>query len=228
MNRLQLAQRLRQECGVSGTGPATTINQVGEMKRLVDWIDQAWLEIQEKRPNWNWMTESFSFNTTASQYEYTATEAGISATFANWRSGDDSLRSYLASAGVGSEVHMYEMGYRQFRDFYLFSSRTYSLGQPINFAVSPKKTLLLGPNPALVYTIRGEYYTLPVAMASDTDSPSMPDRFHMLIVYKAMIYYGMFEAAPEVVQRGTDGFNAMIKRLEEDQLFDIELGGPLV
>lgn len=227
MNKLALVQRLRQECGASGSGPVTTVGQVGEMKRLVDWIDQSWLEIQEKRNNWNWMVEEFSFQSVVGQFEYTPTEAGIATTFANWRGGDDSMRSFLTSVGVGSEMYMREMNYRSFRDYYLFSTRRTSLAQPLEFAVNPKKNLLVGPPPVDVYTIHGEYYTLPTEMVANTDIPSMPPRFHMLIVYKAMTYYGMYEAAPEVVQRGQMGFDEMIKKLEDDQLFDIQMAGPL-
>lgn len=227
MNKLQLCQRLAQECGVSHTGsvPVTTINQTGELKRLVDWVDQAWLEIQEKRDNWNWMISPFSFQTVVGQYEYTPTDVGIAATFANWKR--DSMRTYLTSAGVGTEQFLTFMTYQAFRDYYLFSTRSTSLAQPLQMSVAPNKNLLLGAPPAAIYTCRGEYYNLPVAMASDTDSPGMPARFHMLVVYRAMVEYGMFEAAPEVVQRGQANYDRMMKSLEDDQLFDIDVGGPL-
>jgi len=35
MNFLQLAQRVRQEAGISGDGPVSVVNQTGEMKRVV-------------------------------------------------------------------------------------------------------------------------------------------------------------------------------------------------
>jgi hypothetical protein len=226
MNRLALAIRLRQECGASGTGPVTTIGQVGEMQRLVTWIDNAWLELQDKRPNWNWMIEPFDFLTVPSQYEYTPTDAGIGATFANWKR--DTLRTYRADAGVGTEQYLSFWDYNDFRDYYLFSTRRTSLAQPLQFAVSPKKNLLLGSPPDQVYHVVGEYYTLPTEMAADTDEPTgLPARFHMAIVYRAMIDYGMYEAAPEVVQRGQAGWEMMLKKIEDDQLFDIAIAGPL-
>lgn len=225
MNKLQLSIRLRQEVGASGTGPTTTLNQVGEMKRLVDWIDQSYLEIQEKRPNWNWMIDSFSFQTVAGQYEYTPTEAGIVATFANWKT--DSMRTFLTSAGVGTEQFLSPMAYRDFRDYYLFSTRRTSLAQPLQVAVAPNKNLLLGSPPVDAYTCHGEYYKLPHEMLLDADIPNIPPRFHMIIVYRAMMDYGLFEAAPEVIQRGQSGYDLMMKKLEDDQLMDVELAGPI-
>lgn len=227
MNKLQLVQRLAQECGVARASnvPATTVNQTGELKRLVTWIDNAWLEIQDKRPNWNWMIGSFDFLTVAGDYEYTPADAGVGDTFANWKT--DSFRSWLASGGVGTEQYLSNWDYASFRDYYLFSTRRTSLAQPLQFAVGPTKNILLGSPPNDVYHIVGEYYKLPTEMTSDSDTPILPARFHMAIVYRAMLDYGMYEAAPEVVQRGQVGFDMMMKKIEDDQLFDITLPGPL-
>ena len=226
MNFLELARRLRQECGVSGNGPASVTNQAGEMKRLCDWVAQAYLEIQNKRPDWNWMIDSFSFQTVAGTYEYAATDAGIDATFANWKL--DTFRNYITATGYGSEQYMNPMTYQAYRDYYLFSTRRDSRSQPLEFAISPSKKVLVGHNPDDVYTVVGEYYKLPVLLTANTDTPLLPARFHMVIVYRAMMDYGLFEAAPEVIQRGEIRFNEMMRKLEEDQLVDIEMAVPLV
>lgn len=75
MNRLALVQRLALECGVSGT-ISSTVNQTGEALRLVTWIDQAWLDLQTKHDDWDWLRSSnilgqgASFPTTAGGYSY--------------------------------------------------------------------------------------------------------------------------------------------------------------
>lgn len=228
MNKLQLFQKLHRECGVSGATPTSTTSVTGELARLLMWLEDAWTEIQERRPNWDWMTRSFSFQTEANKYEYTALEIVPDGTLCNWRRGDDSLRSHLTSAGVGTQAFMGEYPYRDFRDYYLFGTRPSSQSQPLHFAVSPANSLLLGPNPNDIYTITGEYYCNPTELTSDASVPEMPDRFHKLIVYRAMQDYGYYEAAPEVLERGLRRYNAMMFSLESDQLPDIEVGGPLV
>lgn len=216
MNFLQLCQRLRQECSISGSGPTSVVGQSGEMQRLVDWTNQAWTEIQEFRPNWNWMVGAFSFQTVAGQYEYTPTEAGINTTFANWKL--DSVRTFLTAQGVGSEQYCSFTPYDCFRDFYLFSTHTTSLSQPLEISVAPNKNLLLGYPPNAVYTCRGEYYKLPQVLAADVDTPDMPARFHMMIVYRAMMEYAAYTASPEVYQRAEQRYREMLHRLEQDQL----------
>ena len=63
MTFLQLVQRTRRECGIAGSGPTTTVNQSGEMARLVDWVQQSWVEIQEEQPDWDFLRNQVSFLT---------------------------------------------------------------------------------------------------------------------------------------------------------------------
>lgn len=97
MNFLGLVQRLRQEAGASGTGPLTTANQTGELQRLVNWINDAWLDIQSLRTDWDWMRSTFSFPTVSSQGIYTTSQMGIP----TWSNVDvDTLRNYVNPAVV--------------------------------------------------------------------------------------------------------------------------------
>jgi hypothetical protein len=49
----------------------------------------------------------------------------------------------------------------------------------------------------------------------------------MLIVWRALRHYGMFESAPEVVARAEDAMNELQFRLMLEQTNQISLGGPL-
>jgi hypothetical protein len=48
-----------------------------------------------------------------------------------------------------------------------------------------------------------------------------------MIVYRAMMFYAGYEAAPEVYQRGELEFKRLMNRLEIDQLPDMVSGPPL-
>ena len=73
---------------------------------------------------------------------------------------------------------------------------TYS--RPVVVAMEPDKGLAFSPIPDQVYVINGEYLKRPIEFTSDTDTPRIPERYHMLIVYKAMQYYGGFESARSI------------------------------
>ena len=57
MNYLELCRRARRECGIAGaeTDPTAVTSQVGEYRRLVDWVSEAWTEIQGRHTDWRWL-----------------------------------------------------------------------------------------------------------------------------------------------------------------------------
>lgn len=226
MNFLQLAQTLRQECGVSGTGPVTTVNQTGEAKRLVDWINAAWLEIQGMHDTWAWMRSSFSFNTTASTGDYTPAAAGLT-DLRYWFK--DTFRVYRADIGLADEQWLVEWEYQTFRNTYRFNLNNTLEGRPVVFAERPQdKALLLGPLPETVYTVVGEYQKKPSALSGDTDTPEIPNEaLHWAILYKAMEYYALYESAGEVLARAQKQFSALKSQLEREYLPPVYLGNPL-
>lgn len=225
MNFLQLAQTLRQECGVAGTGPITTVGQVGQAKKLVDWINDAWLEIQGVHDTWHFMRDTFSFQTVAGTGDYTPAAAGLT-DHRYWFK--DTLRTYKTALGLGDEQWLVEWEYQVFRNTYRFGLQTTQQGRPVVFAEKPMdKALMLGNVPDDIYTVMGEYQKRPMALSGDSDTPAMPEHLHQLIVYKAMEDYAMYESAPEVLSKSEKGYSALMSQLEREQLPAVYLGDPL-
>lgn len=227
MTFLQLVQKLRQECGVSGTGPVTTVNQIGEYKRLVDWIVDAWLEIQGLHPDWKFLRTSTSWTTTLGQYAYTPVQCGIPAdTFGSWVRHE--MRQYNTAAGLRSELPVYHMAYDRWRRQYNLGGLRDQLGPPREYAVAPDQSLVLGPAPLAGYTMTGDYYRAPVTLSLNADIPALPPGFnHMIIVYAAKMKYGAHEAAPEVYAEGERAYLPLLSRLEVGQLEEIGISGAL-
>lgn len=224
MNFLQLVQRLRQECASSGASPATVLNQTGEMNRLVTWINAAWQDIQSTHADWFFLRGAVSFNSVAAQQSYTPTQVGI-ANLGSYKL--DSFRLYSASVGVSNEMILPFKPYDDFRNLYQFGTMRTTSMRPIFFTVDPQKNFLLGPLPDDIYNVNGEAFTRPTDLALDADIPSLPVQYHMAIVYRAMMHYGEYEAAPEVYQHGELEFKRMMLRLEIDQIPNIGFGAPL-
>ena len=230
MNYLQLVQRLRQECAVSGTGPTSVINQAGMAGLLVSWIDAAWMEIQGLHNNWNWMREPFAFQTTAGVGDYapaTTTNtltSGLMTDLRYWHK--ETFRAQKPAIGVQDEQWLVEWEYQVFRNTYRFNLQMQ--GRPVVFAEKPNgKAIMLGSLPDDVYSVTGEYQTKALHLAADADEPAMPDAYHLMIVYKAMQSYGMYEAAPEVLGRGQIEYQKLLTQLEREQLPDVYVGDPL-
>lgn len=224
MNRLQLVQRLHLECGVSGARPATTINQSGEFGRLVAWIDAAWMDIQSAHQDWQWLRASCSFATVEGRSTYTAAQCGVT-DLGMWVR--DSFRVYNTTAGINSEIPLGFIDYEDWRNTYLLGANRSTYSQPREITIAPDKSLGFGPITAAGHTILGDYYRAPSEMAADADTPALPSQFHLAIVYRAMMHYGAFEAAPEVYQRGEKWYKTMLKRMELDRLPGLTFAGAL-
>lgn len=225
MNYLQLVNRARTECGVSGGALVTTSGQTGEAARFTSWINAAYVDIQTSKEDWEWMRSDVTFNLVAEQYSYTPTEAGIGSTFANWKR--NSFRCSSPGENYGDEQLMNYMDWSTFRDYYQYGTMRTTYSRPVVASVKPNKDLAFGPAPDQIYVIDAEYYTKPVELANDTDEPSLPERFHLMLVYRTMMFYGGFEAAPEVFQRGEFEFKRLMDRLTLDQLPTTVSGPPL-
>lgn len=236
MNRLSLAQRLQTECGVSGA-LTTTISQTGESSRLVNWVDQAWAEIQTEHDDWRWMRSSnmlgagMSFATVAGQPSYPlgtgAGTCGVLATsFGKWVR--DAFRNYTTTVGVSNEMFLDQIPYDVWRDAYMFGAMRSVQTRPVAVAIGPDESICLGPPPNALYTITGDYYVAPSVMAADLDVPTLlPVQYHMIIVYKAMMMYAGYEAASEVFQRGEQGYQLLLKQLEVIKMPTMTFAGSL-
>ena len=224
MNLLQLVNQTRVECGVSGPALTTAQSQVGESGRMVSWTQQAWIDLQTSKEDWLFLREPFTFNLVADQYQYTATQAGLT-DFGNWKR--DSFRASSVGQDYKDEQLLNYMEWTTYRNLYRYANMRNTTARPVVVSITPEKYLAFGSKPDQAYVIDGEYYTQPVTLSADSDEPIIPARFQMAIVYRAMMYYAGYEAAPEVLSRGDYEYRRLYSRMEIDQLPTIISGPPL-
>lgn len=222
MTLLQLCNRLIAEAGISAQPMTTTVGQTGELGRVVNWIQSAWMSIQTAQPNWRWMRKSATIITVAGQSGgYTATDADV----ATWCL--DTARNYPTATGNIAEVFMDFVEYDDFRNAYLYGALRTAQSRPMVFTIEPANTLAFGPVSDGNYTVTNDYFHRALELADDATKPGMPERFHMAIVWRALMLYGGYEAASESYQRGQSEFTVLQSMLEVDQLPMIRMGGPL-
>jgi len=211
---LELCQHLRREAGVSGVGPTAVTDQTGEYKRLVEWIKLAWLEIQQLRPDWRFMWASGAFNTVVGQADYTQGDLGVDA-------DNFDLGSFVLTETNGKRTLRY-LSYREWKLHY--GAETLTNNVPTIVTDLPNESIRLTVPPDDVYPVTFDYYRAPQTLAANTDEPWLPDRYHWLIVYKAMMYYAGYEDAKEVLVDATMRWNPLFDALETTQLPKIGFG----
>lgn len=221
MDFLSLCQRLRQEAGLSGTGPVSVLGQTGEMKRVIDWVSSAYEDVQNLHASWRFLRTDFAFSTIANIQEYTA--AAISITdFGSWVTSDISL--YTA---ITDESTLEFSPWDSFRESFLHGSSRIQTGRPTMVSVKPNNSLVLWTIPDGIYTVNGEYYKTAAQMTTNVSVPIIPARFHMIIVWKALMHYGAYAGADEKYAHGNNEFRRLMAQLEYDQLEDTTYGEPI-
>jgi len=224
MNKLQLVQKLGEKCGVSGT-ITTTVGLSGEWLRLSNWIDEAWNELQSEHDDWNWMRSSVllgggaSFPTVSGTavYRLGAAAAGyvgvLPDNFGKWVR--DGIRCMTTSVGFQDEQIIDWVDFDYWRDVYAIGANRSVTTRPMAYSEGPNKELCLGPYPNGDYTITADYFWAPLIMEDDDDVPvGLQVKWHMAIVYKGMMKYAAYEAAPEVMVDGENGYGKMFAEME--------------
>ncbi len=225
MNKLQLVQRAHQKCRVSGPPPqSVTGSQSAEVQRLIAWVDESWLDIQNSERDWKWMRKSVSFQTEQGKATYTVDQTGAQF-LGNWFL--DTFRVYRTADGLVGENRLFPRDYEWWREVHQFGNSRDSVTIPVHVAELPSHGIGLGPAPFGGLTVTGDYYQHATELAGNDAIPGLPVQFHMAIVYRAMMFYGASEVAQEVYGEGRDEFKRIMNAVRERELPDICSAGSL-
>lgn len=234
MNFLELARKTRQWSGSSAEQIATVVDQVGRKGLIVDAVSQAWDLIQTKHSSWRWLRSEFTANLSAvtppTEARYTAASFGLTR-FTDWFHDNLNgptpyrpMRVYLTATGLADESELSEIAWETWRTKY--GRGVQVADKPIEWSAAPDGRLCLGRAPNAPYTIRGEYWKGSQTLAANTDTPEMPSRFHMAIVWRAVLLLTEADEADTLVYaRAENKYNELLTQLERDQLPPITIGG---
>lgn len=226
---------MRRECGITGTGPTAVTGQTGQLEKVVNWVADAWNDIQMRNIHWRWMRCGFTFNTSASDGTYAYTDvtdtktSAVIARFARWWADDASapFKCYLTSAGVSAQYRLEYIPYENFKYHYKFGAQQSLTGRPVHVSVDDDDQIVIGPNPDAIYTITGDFQRGPQTLTADGTTPDMPSRFHDLIVYYGMQRYAGASIAPEVMAIADLQVSRLMPALEQSQLPQVSFGETL-
>ena len=199
---LELAQETRALSGVGGTGPTDVPTATGIEGRIVNYLKNAWIDIQMHPKKWKWMWGRYlapapggsPLQTIADTREYPLT--GVDRVRVN------SFRSYLTTTGVSDRQKMIWLSWRKFDQAH--GTVDELANRPICVTRDPSGQLVLYPKANDIYSIEFEYFKTAQILAVNGDIPEMPTDFHQLIVYEALKRFGKAEDAPEIIKLGEE------------------------
>jgi hypothetical protein len=230
---LQLVQDLYREVGAAGGTPSnaipTTVNTTGEILRLVNYVHDAELDIQNMWVDWKWLRKTLTFYTgAANQTGIFTTSGGATTAFPTDLAEWDWNSFFIYPAGSTQPQPLCTFEWQNVRNEVF---NTTSFNQPWRVIVMPDNTFRFDNIPDQSYQCFCEYRSTIYDLKNDNDVSNIPPRFaNRLIVEFARLKYGMFENAPEQVAHakmaiyggvnddGIPNNQGILAALENDQL----------
>lgn len=221
MNYLDLVKALVRESGtMSGVAITTVANQTGRQLKCVNWVSDAYVNLQNKHNDWLWLMGEWSNPLAIGQGRYTPASFNLTR-HRRWITGDEKLTIYDPAIGVADEGALQEISWEDWRRVYGRGSQTNN--RPVHYAISPSRELCFGPLPDKAYVAAGEYYKSAQVLANNADIPEMPSDHHMMIVWDALLTLDEHDEASiaKAQRRRLDA----IRALELDQRPVVAYGG---
>lgn len=193
MNYLQLCQRTVRESGtISGdVTPAKVTEQSGRLLKVVQWVAEAWRQVQNLHDDWCFMRGEFAGAVTDGAPRYTAASFNI-ARFSRWITDPRSVTIYETARGKADESELRFMPWSDYR--INFDRGVQQKNRPRVYSISPAGEFCLGPVPNAGFTVRGEYQKSAQNLAANDDVPELPDAsLHTVIVWKALLLLAQYD-----------------------------------
>lgn len=219
MDYLALCKKLCRDSGTLAEAAfVSVVGQTGRANKVANWINDAWLNIQNSRYGWRWMRQEYVAQLTMGQVGYGYGDLGLTR-WAEW--GKDT--SYICVMSLwdpaldrADEHPIAEVPYWYFFDRYMRG--VMPRGRPIEWSIADDGQLMFAPSPDKPYLIHHLYVKEPQVLVNNTDVPELPPRFHEIIVLEAwrllMIADGAYGEGEYI---GLE-FARMRNELERDQL----------
>jgi hypothetical protein len=214
MTFLELVQRLHSESLRSTAAPTSVTGATDRNARLFNRVADAWRELQLER-DWRWMRTTTDAALTVGLQTYSAADLSLSR-FKCWRAEDSDYYPGLYISG--SPNTFWPLQFEQldrFRQEWIYITTANST--PVAWSTDESHRLLVGPAPAVAYKLRAEYWMEPSTLAADGDTPDMPARFHMLLVWRALQDVAIADAKPELLTLAQQNYATMHGQLMLDQ-----------
>lgn len=252
MNFLELVQRLATETGTELEAKITTVavppaqaygRTTEHRNRLVRWIQQAWLDIQDDQTQWNFMVQDGRMGLVEDQWVYPLPKIVDE----DWYNQDpetheeaifDKLvpyvapldRRYIWMVNVQGTCQNRQLCY-YIRPEHFFGDRDRHVechkGVPSRYSIDRKGCIVFDSSPTNDdYHIEFEFNRLPQELTEDSDIPYMIDkRYHILIVYRAMVFYAGFDETGPQMQRAQKLYRDMMNKFRLRYLREYSMPG---
>ena len=211
MTYLELCQMLVRECGITGSDnkPTTVVGQKGEMRLVVDWIARADITIQKLWSDWKFMRGTADITVPALSQFITSQAINWPADLGHWNR-DESFWANVNTTDAKKISFIKWHEYRALGNGVLIPTDS----APSLITIKDDQTLAVHNPCKSAWALQAEYFRKPTKMLNDTDVSPIPEQFHDIIIYRAMMYYADYENAGEVKASAVQQYSEEMQALE--------------
>jgi len=173
---LSICQKVDTLLGSQGAFTSVTTTN-GFQLMIVEYVKNAWNNIQSTRKDWNFYRKTQSFSTVASQMNYTVNDV--------FSTSVDPVENWVVDRFI-KDSDLSTLEYVPY-DRWIIEDHT-TAREPKHFTVHPSSSTgyLSFDNPDDVYTYTLHYFRKPQELSGNTDVPICPTEHHDLIVWQAL------------------------------------------
>jgi hypothetical protein len=200
MDFLKLCKDTWKDCGLSGPGPQDVTKSESMHGRVVSWVQDAYIEVQQRHYNWAFLYKVQAANVAANKNGYTAKQLGIA-----------DFSQLVSVSRQDSPTKWTPMTMSPVYDPFTYGK---VLGQPGEFVITPDLLWYFNKMPDANYAMGVQYYRTPHELLTNLDEPIIPDEYQRIIRHRAKQLYGIYDEEEAAVQDATSSFNSLIVRME--------------
>jgi hypothetical protein len=221
---LKLCQDMARESGAVGAAPSSVLNQTGRQGKCIEWVRDAWTQIQADQPDYFFLQGSFSQPLSINNMIYAPTSLGI-VSFARWLSDSPGFKpvTIYESGNQAEETTLTFVPYHKWQQSY--DRGVHDPNKPIVWSIAPDRSLVVGPKPDKAYILRGSYQRGPQELAADNDVPIMPSQYHQIVVWRACMNLAASDEAQAAYAYAKARHDPILLNMQRDLLPSFETGG---
>lgn len=215
MTLLEMVQKAIRKSGAKVDVPTTVSGATGLVELFVEWVQDAWKEIQLERLGWHWRVlrdQVMAITSATDEYDMPSTLESIN------------LRTVTIYSAVADEALMSYISYDEWRRRRDLATR--ATGRPTCFCITPNDKLALYPQPDDTYTLRYDGI-LKVEILDNTNDNATPtniaDEYQDGIVWLAVQHYAQHFEDGSKFQEARDRFIPYKKYYEERSMPDVSV-----
>ena len=227
---LELCNRLHERTGESGADLTTVVAQTGYRKRLVNYVKNAWVDIQSRHVQWRFLRKPalptiVATDSSVDADAWVSTNLSTNIAFIH----KNTFSIYETALGTSDESKLIYIEPENWKDLFGISYNNGIQDRPRHVSLDPDTSnIIFGPTSDDAYTFHFEFQATPEIWSVDADTLSgVSTDMHDIVFWRALMFYAMAEEDTSTYKEARSQYKIYLNRLRLRYLPKVSIGEPL-